>query len=323
MERSKFSFRAVEAFVASVEGGSVTAAARRLGTSVSSVSLQLSNLETALGVRLLERNAQRFALTQAGETFHPRALRILDDVMSAGAAVSRSGSAARLVMKVAVIEDFDATVLPRWLSRLSDDLPGIRFRVQSGPSHDNHTALANRSVDMIVAVDFSDPVDWVEQHAVLRDPYVLAVASSAPEDPSLGDLMAMPFVRYSRELLMGRQIEAHLRRSQSVPPRGHEFSSNHAVLSTVEALRGWTITTATAYSSAAYKIGMRLLPLPFPAFSRTISLHARRDALGDLPTEFAAALRTILQSSLVQPFANSHPRMTETLGLRVIDASNS
>ncbi|MEL7429395.1 MAG: LysR family transcriptional regulator, partial [Pseudomonadota bacterium] len=58
----KLSFRAVEVFCAIVEQGGVIAAARQLGASASSVSLQLSNLENALDVKLIERSAQRFAL---------------------------------------------------------------------------------------------------------------------------------------------------------------------------------------------------------------------------------------------------------------------
>ncbi|MBO6759082.1 MAG: LysR family transcriptional regulator [Roseibium sp.] len=85
---SKFSFRAVEVFVALVEEGAVTSAARRLGASPSAVSLQLSNLERAVGAKLINRSAQLFALTPAGESFFPRALRILDEVASATASLS-------------------------------------------------------------------------------------------------------------------------------------------------------------------------------------------------------------------------------------------
>ena len=171
-DSSKFSFRAVEAFVASVEEGSITAAAKRLGNSISAISLQLSNLETALGAKLLVRSSQRFNLTPAGEVFHPRALRILDEITAAGAAVSTTGTTAKILVRIATIEDFDLLVLPAWFAAVKEQFPGIRFQVRSGPSHENHAALAGRTVDMIVAVDTIDPADWIEHHTILRDPYI-------------------------------------------------------------------------------------------------------------------------------------------------------
>lgn len=54
------------AFVQVVEGGSFTAAARQLGVAPSSVSRQVSRLEKALGLRLLERNTRALRLTEAG-----------------------------------------------------------------------------------------------------------------------------------------------------------------------------------------------------------------------------------------------------------------
>lgn len=71
------------AFVAAVEEGSVSAAARRLGYSKSVVSERLADLEHALGTRLLQRTTRRMSLTQDGESFLPRARRILGEASEA------------------------------------------------------------------------------------------------------------------------------------------------------------------------------------------------------------------------------------------------
>ena len=325
-DASKFSFRAVEAFVASVEEGSITAAAKRLGNSISAVSLQLSNLETSLGAKLLVRSSQRFGLTPAGEVFHPRALRILDEVTAATAAVSTTGTTAKILVRIATIEDFDLLVLPAWFAAVKERFPGIRFQVRSGPSHENHAALAGRTVDMIVAVDTIDPAEWIEHHTILRDPYILVGSADAHSKMSVDSLLKLPFVRYSRELLMGRQIEAHLRRNNIAPVREHEFSSNQAIFSMVEALGGWTITTVSAFASHALTQksktnGPTLFasPLPLPAFSRTISLYARKDALGELPDRFAEALRNGLEEQFIKPLETAHPFTIDECGFQVLD----
>lgn len=299
---SKLSFRAIEIFAAVVEEGGVTAAAKRLGASPSAVSLQLSNLETSLGAKLLERSAQRFALTAAGELFHPRAMRILDEVTSASAVLTKSNISPRMTLKIALIEDFDTMVVSPWLTSIREQYPNIRFQMRSGPSHESHEALGTRSADMIVAVEAMETADWVEEHSVLNDPYILVRSKDAANTTSLDELMKLPFIRYSREQLMGRQVETHLRRNKFIPPRESEFSSNQMVFSMVEALGGWTITSMAAFASACSNDSpLEAVELPFPAFSRRIALYARKDALGDLPGQFATLLRASLDTAFIEP----------------------
>lgn len=69
--------------VAVVEAGSLTAAARRLGTPLATVSRKLSDLEGHLGTRLVNRSSRRLTLTEAGETYVAACRRILDDVAEA------------------------------------------------------------------------------------------------------------------------------------------------------------------------------------------------------------------------------------------------
>ena len=69
----------VEVFVATAEEGGISAAARRLGASPSAISQQLTNLETAIGATLLQRNTRPIALTPAGELFRRRASAILNE----------------------------------------------------------------------------------------------------------------------------------------------------------------------------------------------------------------------------------------------------
>jgi DNA-binding transcriptional LysR family regulator len=61
--------RLYRTFVHVVECGSISAAARRLNTSISSVARQLSYLEAALGVTLLNRTTRRQSLTEVGRLY--------------------------------------------------------------------------------------------------------------------------------------------------------------------------------------------------------------------------------------------------------------
>jgi DNA-binding transcriptional LysR family regulator len=62
----------LEEFLAVVEEGGFSAAARRLGVSVSHVSRQVAALEARLGTRLLQRSTRAVRLTESGQIVHDR-----------------------------------------------------------------------------------------------------------------------------------------------------------------------------------------------------------------------------------------------------------
>lgn len=70
-------FNAMRSFVAIVDSGSLTAAARELHTSLPSVVRTLSSLEKHVGVRLLNRTTRRIALTETGTHYLARCRDIL------------------------------------------------------------------------------------------------------------------------------------------------------------------------------------------------------------------------------------------------------
>ncbi|CAN5907846.1 LysR family transcriptional regulator [soil metagenome] len=70
----------VVTFVAVVDAGSISEAARRLALPKSVVSERLADLERTLGARLLQRTTRKMSLTEDGAAFLERARRIARDV---------------------------------------------------------------------------------------------------------------------------------------------------------------------------------------------------------------------------------------------------
>ncbi|EJT03032.1 LysR family transcriptional regulator [Rhizobium sp. CCGE 510] len=75
----------IAAFVAVVEAGSVSEAARRLRLSKSVVSERLAELEKSLGGMLLHRTTRKLTLTEDGAVFLERAARIVREIDEAAA----------------------------------------------------------------------------------------------------------------------------------------------------------------------------------------------------------------------------------------------
>jgi DNA-binding transcriptional LysR family regulator len=76
-----------------VDAGSLSAAGRRLGVPLATVSRKVSDLERHLGTRLLIRSTRQLTLTDAGRSFVAACRRILEDVAEAERAASGEYSA--------------------------------------------------------------------------------------------------------------------------------------------------------------------------------------------------------------------------------------
>ncbi|MER9652975.1 LysR family transcriptional regulator [Mesorhizobium sp. M0152] len=72
-----------EAFVAVVEQGSLTAAARRLNRSLQAISRSLATLEESVGVELVHRTTRRSTPSEAGAAFFHRVKPAIDEINEA------------------------------------------------------------------------------------------------------------------------------------------------------------------------------------------------------------------------------------------------
>jgi DNA-binding transcriptional LysR family regulator len=115
---------AIEAFVRVAEAQSFSEAARRLRSSKSAVSRNVSALESELGVRLLQRTTRSLTLTEAGRGYFERATRILADLEEANLAVSHLQAAPRGRLRVSAPMSFGflhlAPALPDFLARFPE-----------------------------------------------------------------------------------------------------------------------------------------------------------------------------------------------------------
>jgi DNA-binding transcriptional LysR family regulator len=73
-------FEAMGLLIETVEAGSMSAAGRKLGVPLPTLSRKLADLEEHLGVRLLIRSTRRLELTEEGATYLAASRRILEEV---------------------------------------------------------------------------------------------------------------------------------------------------------------------------------------------------------------------------------------------------
>ena len=308
----------VEVFIATAEERSITAAARRLGASPSAVSQQLTNLEGAMGVTLLQRNARPILLTPAGEIFRRRAQNIMNEAEQVRIELAMSDMRGLTRFRLGMIEDLAADVTPQLLSQMADELTTCQFLLETGASHFLHDQLDARALDVIVAAEMGEALSGMEVHPLMEEGFVVAAPKGAIDRKGdvLRQLKRLPLIQYTSRHHMGRQIASHLSRQNLRMSHRFELDSYHAILAMVGQGAGWTILTPLALMRARrFAPKIDVMPLPFEPLSRRISLTAREGILQDMPEGVAQKLRPILRQTIMDPALEAFPETKGVISL--------
>ena len=128
--------RHIRAFLALARAGSFTRAAAELHMAQPTLTVQIQQLEAAVGVKLFDRNKRHVALTQAGRDLLVPLERILIDVEAIAASTEELLEHRRGLVTVAALPSVAAGLLPRAIKKLSESYPGITVRVHDGVAVD-------------------------------------------------------------------------------------------------------------------------------------------------------------------------------------------
>jgi DNA-binding transcriptional LysR family regulator len=120
---------AVRTFVQVVESGSLTEAGRRAGLTPSAVSKQISRLEEALGVRLLERTTRSVRATDAGLELCQRTRPLFEAFAEATAAVRDRSRDVRGRIRLSTTPALARTRVVPALAALAAGHPGLDFEL--------------------------------------------------------------------------------------------------------------------------------------------------------------------------------------------------
>ncbi|HEY3639741.1 MAG TPA: LysR family transcriptional regulator [Xanthobacteraceae bacterium] len=131
-------FEAMSTLLSAVEAGSLSAASRKLGMPLATVSRKVSELEAHLRTRLVNRTSRRLTLTDAGRSYIVACKRILDDI----------GEAERAAAGEYIAPRGDLTITaPIVFGRLHVLPVAIEF-LGAYPDVDIRVALADRVVNL-------------------------------------------------------------------------------------------------------------------------------------------------------------------------------
>jgi DNA-binding transcriptional LysR family regulator len=122
-----------------VRKGAVTKGAAALGIPAATASRKLALLEKQLGARLLERTARHFQLTDIGQAYYAAALRVLEDIEQASAALSGLNTTPGGHLHIAAPPDFATFFMAPAIASFSAKYPDVHISIQ----------LSSKRVDLL------------------------------------------------------------------------------------------------------------------------------------------------------------------------------
>ena len=215
--------------------GSFGKAALALGYTQSAVSQQIAALERIVGQRLVERpgGPKPVSLTEAGRLLLKHADAIAARVAAAQADLTALGDGEAGTLRVGVFQSVGQRILPELMRRYLLAWPQVKVSLTESANDEELLTLVERGDLDLTFSDLPLPEGPFESVELLRDPYVLVVATGSP----FADRDTPPTVRELAELdLIGhkhcrtiKQLEANIKL-----PLTFVFRSDHN--QTVQAL---------------------------------------------------------------------------------------
>ncbi|WP_088159659.1 LysR family transcriptional regulator [Achromobacter xylosoxidans] len=190
--------RDLQAFVAVVENGSMVRAAERLFLTQPGLTRRVQNLETMLGIELLDRQSKPLKPTAAGSDVYGLArtvLRAVDDLL----AVASPDSEPTGEFRIGVPPFLSELALEQPIDRLRAAFPNLTLRVTAGWSPGLLEGIEKAKADaVVVLLPEGVPLPEGLTSTLLAHKPTVVVAPrsfSLPDKPvSLADLAAYPWV---------------------------------------------------------------------------------------------------------------------------------
>jgi DNA-binding transcriptional LysR family regulator len=267
--------RQVRAFVTVLECGSFSEAADTMHLSQAALSGLVKELESRMGVRLLDRNTRSVSASVVGAEFEPMARRVLAGLDEALESVTNLKELRRGLVRVAAPETLSCTLLPDLIARYAERYPGVDVRFDDVPIEEVLAGLHSGRVDIGFGPAGVLADDAVEAHVIRVDPLWVALRHDDPlaagVSVSWKDLRDRPLINYMPNLV--RNVLSN------VPPRNHprHVVPVHRVNTALSLLRvrsGYVICPSMA-RSLVEGFGLVFMPVHQPTVTWRIAIFVR------------------------------------------------
>jgi LysR family transcriptional regulator, cyn operon transcriptional activator len=280
-----------------------TRAAERLGVTQPNVSLQIRDLERALGAPLFRRLGTRIRLTEAGAAFRRSAEVVLRKFEEACGSVDDAAELVTGHVEVGVIPAVQLAWIPPVLEALARDFPGVTVAVHQRPSSEVETEVEAGRFDLGLGI-ISGMSPGIRYDQLLAERLALVVppdhALAGRRSVAVEELDGVRLVLLPETFDMRRLVDAIFRGSRRRPRVAFETGTIDATLHTV--LRARTPTLLPPIVLAGREtLGLRAVKLSGPIEPVGFGILLPRDSAP------SPAARTFIELLRKTALAARHP----------------
>jgi DNA-binding transcriptional LysR family regulator len=307
--------RALQAFVAVCESGSMTAAAKQLSVSQSAVSQSVSSLEREQGTSLFDRDSRPPRLNIAGRALLELAGPLLEHAHMVSTRIGDASLTGTLPVRLGCVDSFAATVGPELIRAVSGSARQIAL--WSGLTPGLTKQLHDREIDMTVCTQTVLSDARIVEIPLFSEAFVVVVARNYLEGRNDMDwrtlVHELPLIRYTARSVIGQQVERFARHLGIDSARRYEFDATDPLLSLVTAKLGFAISTPLClWQARHYLTDIAVLPLPPSRLGRRdfFLLH-RQGEWDEFAGEIMTLTRRVLDHSIHPALARVLPRLPD------------
>lgn len=251
--------RTLRTFVAVADHATFTAAAAAVHVTHAAVSQQMRGLEEEWGVRLFDRSGRTPALTPLGRELVARArevVRAYDELLPS--VLAEDGLSGEV--SVGALPTTLVGLVPRAVARLRRARPGLHVRVVPGLTHDLVAQVESGALGAAVVsrtAGLPSACLWAD---IADEPLELLASPRTGEADPLLLLREQPFIRFSRDAVVGGLIENWLHDHGVEVRDAMELSSLEAISAMVMSGLGVSIAPRPCVPGHV-ELPLRRLPL--------------------------------------------------------------
>lgn len=163
-------------FLAVVETGSFTKAAKRVFVTQPTLSAGIKKLETGLGSKLFDRTSRRVFLTESGTRFVPHAKSILYQLNLAEADIKSTRHSQ--VLRLGILMTISSSVASSILTAFNREVSGLIIELFEGTEQEIQNKLDEGKID--IALTIVRPTLKQEKISLYKEGYSVALADHHP-----------------------------------------------------------------------------------------------------------------------------------------------
>lgn len=272
--------RQLRAFAALARTGGFTRAAESLHITQSALSGLIKELESQLGVRLVDRSTRRIRLSEVGQEFHAVTTQVLRDLDSAVENINNLKRLRRGIVRIAAPQLMASTLMPEVIAGFRQTYPDIRVRLMDCAVENAITQVLRGEADISIGPQ-REGLAELGADPLFDLPFMAVFPPGHPLDAkkrlTWTDLVHYPLIALQGQFTERLALDLHDAASTQAIRPTHEVTFMSTALSMVSA--GLGVTACLPYAQSLVDLyGLRARLLHEPEVRRQFFIYRRQHA---------------------------------------------